>query len=62
MGKLQWIPWMALADLDQTAEGMPGASAASGEGYAWTPAADVVETALAFRVTMNRALARVAKA
>lgn len=54
MGKLQWFPWMALPELDQTAERLPGAAMASGEtGYAWTPAADVVETEAVFTVTLE---------
>lgn len=54
MGKLQWIPWMALAGVARAAQGLSEVSAAQGEGgYAWTPAADVVETAQAFRVTME---------
>lgn len=54
MGKLQWIPWMALAGLEQAAKRLPEAALASGEaGYAWSPAADVVETASAFTVTLE---------
>ena len=54
MGKLQWIPWMTLADLDQAVKRLPDADLAAGEnGYTWTPAADVVETADAFTVTLE---------
>ena len=54
MGKLQWIPWITLADLDQAAERLPGVVGVSGEaGYAWTPTADVVETQTAFCVTLE---------
>ena len=54
MGKLQWIPWMALAGLEQAAKRLPEAALASGEtGYTWSPAADVVETATAFTVTLE---------
>lgn len=54
MGKLQWMPWMALAGVARAAQGLSEVSTAPGEcGYAWTPAADVVETALGFRVIME---------
>ena len=55
MAKLHWIPWMALSDLGQEQDRLTGGNTATrcDCGYAWTPAADVVETASAFTVTLE---------
>jgi len=61
MGKLNWTPWMGMEDvtMDQAMEAARRvAKAASGDpggdvGYLWSPAADVLETAQAFVITLE---------
>jgi HSP20 family protein len=57
MAKLHWIPWMALSDLGRESDRLTGEAVATrGEcGYAWSPAADVVETDREFHVTLELA-------
>lgn len=54
MAKLHWIPWMALSELGQEPERLPGEAAPACEGgYAWAPVADVVETETELRLTLE---------
>lgn len=55
MAKLHWTPWMALAELAPDRGPMDESTAPKECGYAWTPAADVVETPDEFRVTLELA-------
>ena len=57
MGKLHWTPWMALAEIGNEAARMMDEAAAGPRecAFAWQPAADVVETADEFRVTLELA-------
>ncbi len=54
MAKLHWNSWMALSELSREAEQVAEEPAAPKErGYTWSPAADVVETADGFRITLE---------
>ena len=57
MAKLHWTPWMALAELEgRTDCGLePDCPGTREPGHAWQPAADVVETEEAYRVTLELA-------
>lgn len=57
MAKLHWIPWMALSDMGREQDRLTGENTATRCecGYAWSPAADVVETDREFRVTLELA-------
>mgnify|MGYP000888406771 FL=1 len=57
MAKLNWNPWMGLDDLEEDMRREMRETALTGarldNGYVWTPAADVVETARTFLVTVE---------
>jgi len=61
MAKLNWNPWMGLADMkaeldrvmSEAARGGRAPKAVSGKSYFWAPAADVLETADAYVITVE---------
>ncbi|WP_243358416.1 Hsp20/alpha crystallin family protein [Fundidesulfovibrio terrae] len=61
MAKLNWNPWMGLADMKaeleramaEAARGGRAPRAVSDKAYFWAPAADVLETADAFVITVE---------
>lgn len=53
MAKLHWSPWMTL-ELGRSSERLVAKTTVSAEGaYAWAPAADMVETAREYRITVE---------
>ena len=53
MGKLHWSPWMTL-ELGRSQERLVAKTTGTGEeAYAWQPAADMVETAHDYRITVE---------
>lgn len=54
MAKVHWTPWVAFSELAQEAEQLAGEGGlAHDAGYAWQPVADVLETPVDFRLTLE---------